>query len=80
MNWLIYTMYARMEYKFCKEIIAQQLEENYDQEYLFFIKVSNLYMKFMLSIRYCFSQHNIREHCIPAFDNKFCDTDDKRIT
>ncbi len=41
MNWLIYTMYARQEYKFCKEIIAQQLEEeNYDQEYLFFIKVS----------------------------------------
>ncbi|XP_037046568.1 Bardet-Biedl syndrome 4 protein homolog [Bradysia coprophila] len=38
MNWLIYTMYARQEYQFCKEIIAQQLEENYDQEYLFFIK------------------------------------------
>lgn len=43
MNWLIYTMYARQEYQFCKDIIAQQLEENYDREYLFFIKVSNSY-------------------------------------
>ncbi|KAJ6644549.1 Bardet-Biedl syndrome 4 protein like, partial [Pseudolycoriella hygida] len=38
MNWLIHTMYARQEYQFCKEIIAQQMEETYDQEYLFYIK------------------------------------------
>lgn len=50
MNWLIYTMYARQEYKFCKEIIAQQMEENYDQEYLFFIKVSEvLFIDFLIN-------------------------------
>lgn len=38
MNWLIYTLYARQEYQFCKQIIEQQLLVNSDTEYLYFIK------------------------------------------
>lgn len=68
MNWLIYTMFARQEYQFCKEIIAQQLEENYNQEYLFFIKVSYLYEIHMIDPVIAF---HINKYFIPAFDMKF---------
>lgn len=39
MNWLIYKMYTRGEYKFCKELIERQMQETYDHEYLYYIKV-----------------------------------------
>lgn len=39
LNWLLYTLYARQDFPACKNLIEQQLKENYDHEFLYFIKV-----------------------------------------
>lgn len=54
MNWLIYTLYARQEYEFCKDIIEQQLKENFDQEFLYFIKVRKRGLAMSLTEEFCF--------------------------
>ncbi|GAB0094562.1 Bardet-Biedl syndrome 4 protein homolog [Sergentomyia squamirostris] len=37
-NWLLYLMYARRDFKYCKLIIEEYLKRNYDMEYLYFVQ------------------------------------------
>ncbi|CAO1324169.1 unnamed protein product [Diamesa tonsa] len=38
LNWLVFKMYQIKNYDYCKQLIEQQMEENFNQEYLFYIK------------------------------------------
>lgn len=40
LNWLVFKMYQLKNYDYCKQLIEQQMKENFNQEYLFYIKVS----------------------------------------
>lgn len=40
LNWLLYTMYSRGDFGFCKNLIQKQLKDNFEHEYLHFIMVS----------------------------------------
>ncbi|XP_055689570.1 Bardet-Biedl syndrome 4 protein homolog [Lutzomyia longipalpis] len=37
-NWLLYLMYARRDFSYCKLIIEEYLKKNYDTEYLYFVQ------------------------------------------
>ncbi|XP_059612656.1 Bardet-Biedl syndrome 4 protein homolog [Phlebotomus argentipes] len=37
-NWLLYLMYARRDFNYCKLIIEEYLKRNYDAEYLHFVQ------------------------------------------
>lgn len=39
LNWLLHKMYLIRDFEFCKKLIEQQMEQNLNREYLFFIKV-----------------------------------------
>lgn len=39
LNWLVFKMYQIKNYDYCKQLIEQQMKENFNQEYLFYIKV-----------------------------------------
>lgn len=39
LNWLLHKMFLIRDYDFCKKLIEQQMEQNLNQEYLFFVKV-----------------------------------------
>lgn len=40
LNWLLHKMFRLRDFDFCKKLIEQQMEQNYNQEYLYYIKVS----------------------------------------
>lgn len=42
LNWLLHKMYLMGDFAFCKQIIDIQMPQQINQEYLFYIKVSNL--------------------------------------
>lgn len=39
LNWLLHKMFMIRDFEFCKKLVAQQMEQNFNQEYLFFVKV-----------------------------------------
>jgi hypothetical protein len=39
LNWLLHKMFMIRDFEFCKKLIEQQMKENLNQEYLFYVKV-----------------------------------------
>lgn len=60
LNWLLHKMYLMGDFTFCKQLIELQMQTHYNQEYLFYMKVS-----YSFSCRWTYNYSCIKYHSFP---------------